>query len=198
MTIRVACVCVALVVLLLFPVMGQETAMPAAPATGAPDAAEAVRKVAEGEVDPIDFLRQMGAKEEDILRLQFMAQVTGADMGELMLLMMLAKQGESLFIHDPGQEQEMGKCPCRPRREDHYLSRPATFPSGTTSTCPSTNATARWPSCRGSLSISSTVRAGSAISPSFFPHSSFGYTYPLPSPSPISGHRSSSLSRTYG
>ncbi|MFQ5808696.1 MAG: hypothetical protein ACE5JM_03665 [Armatimonadota bacterium] len=104
MTIRVACVCVALVVLLLVPAVGQEAAAPTPPATGQPDAAEATRKVAEGEVDPVEFLRQMGAKEEDILGLQLMAQVTGADMGELMLLMMLADQGKKGGQGDKGDD----------------------------------------------------------------------------------------------
>ncbi len=102
MTIRVACVCVALVALLLVPVLGQEGATPAPPATGEPDA-ETLRKMAEGEVDPVEFMRQMGAKEEDILGLQLMSQVMGADMGQMMLLMMLADQGKK---EDQGKKDD--------------------------------------------------------------------------------------------
>jgi|GEM_PF-2334168 len=102
MTIRVACVCVALVALLLVPALGQEGATPAPPATGEPDA-ETLRKMAEGEVDPVEFMRQMGAKEEDILGLQLMSQVMGADMGQMMLLMMLADQGKK---EDPGKKDD--------------------------------------------------------------------------------------------
>lgn len=102
MTIRVACVCVALVALLLVPALGQEGATPAPPATGGPDA-ETLRKMAEGEVDPVELMRQMGAKEEDILGLQLMSQVMGADMGQMMLLMMLADQGKK---EDQGKKDD--------------------------------------------------------------------------------------------
>jgi len=41
------------------------------------------------QLDPADVMRQMGAKEEDILRFQLLSQAMGGDAGPLLLLMMM-------------------------------------------------------------------------------------------------------------
>jgi len=62
---------------------------------GAPAAAQEVAPAApaEGQLDPAELLRQMGANEEDVARFQLFTQLLGPDMGPLLLLMMMRGEG---------------------------------------------------------------------------------------------------------
>jgi len=103
----ISCIGIALIVLLILPAVGQTVVAPPPPhpplAAEALKAVDPMQQLAEGEVDPVALMRQMGAKEEDILGIQLMSQVMGADMGQVMLLMMLADQGKK---NDPGKKDD--------------------------------------------------------------------------------------------
>jgi len=83
----------ALVAFLIVPALGQKAETPAPGPRPEPGAKQLMLQAKKGAVDPVELMRQMGADEDDILRLQLMSQVMGADMGQMMLLMMLADKG---------------------------------------------------------------------------------------------------------
>ncbi len=80
--------CVSMVLAALAPMVAPQ---PAAVAPAAP-AAPVEPPIAEG-MDPIAMMRQMGADEGAIMMLQLLSQAAGMDLGQAMMLFMLADQG---------------------------------------------------------------------------------------------------------
>jgi prepilin-type processing-associated H-X9-DG protein len=95
MTSKASCISIVLVLLLVVPALGQAPATevpPPAPAKPAP--AAPAPQAAAGETDVAELMRQMGADDEAIMFVQLMSQVMGEDLGQMMLLMMLAGEGK--------------------------------------------------------------------------------------------------------
>ncbi|MFQ5809184.1 MAG: hypothetical protein ACE5JM_06160, partial [Armatimonadota bacterium] len=82
-----------LAALLVVPALGQEALQLAPPATAGPVADETARPMTTEEIDLIELMRQMGADDKAIVFVQLMSQVMGADVGQMVLLMMLADKG---------------------------------------------------------------------------------------------------------
>jgi prepilin-type processing-associated H-X9-DG protein len=84
---------IALVALLVVPAVGMEALQLPPPATAEPAADDTARPMTGEEIDPIELMRQMGADDDAIMFVQLMSQAMGADVGQMMLLMMLADKG---------------------------------------------------------------------------------------------------------
>ncbi len=91
MKIRAACLSILLIGVSVVTVAAQGVGPPAkaAPAPMPPPAAPQM----DAEMDPMEMMRQMGADENDIMMMQLLSQAAGMDMGQAIMLMMLADQG---------------------------------------------------------------------------------------------------------
>jgi len=77
MTLRTGCIGIVLIGLLSVPAVGQVAAMAPPPAAAEPTEAQAMQQLAQGDVDPVALMRQMGADEGEILFIQLLSQASG-------------------------------------------------------------------------------------------------------------------------